>query len=556
MPFTQEQRQCGTCSEKYSIEPEDFEFYDKMGAPAPLICPECRFKRRAQFRNERILYSRTCDKCKKSIISVHHASSPFTVYCLDCFDGDDWDPKSYALDYDESRPFFDQMGELLVRVPKKSLGITGGSNNVNSDYTNTAANNKNCYLLFNTSNCEDTMYSRGLKDCRDTVDAYFGVNMERCYEAVNVQQSSGVVFGHNVTSCVDSWFLMNCVSCMNCFACINLRHKSYCWFNEQLTKDEYENRLSEVRGSYKKMDEMRQKFNEFVLQFPHRENNNIKSEDCTGDYLFSSKGLRDCYEITEGENCKYMFSSKVIKDSYDTLGYGYGSELLLDCAATGYANRVIGSYWVEHGHDNEYCNFTLTSDNCFGCDGLKKSSYCILNKQYTKEEYEALRARIVAQLKEQGEYGLFFPPSIAPFAYNETVAQDYMPLTKDEALAQGFAWQDNLPTTTGKETIQLGDIPDTIQDVPDSLAKEILACSSCNRNYKITPQELAFYKKMALPVPRRCFNCRHIDRIARRGPMKLFDRTCAHCSKAIRTTFAPERPEIVYCEECYQKEIV
>ncbi|MBI4599412.1 hypothetical protein HY732_00645 [Candidatus Uhrbacteria bacterium] len=549
-------KQCTACNAHYQIEPEDLEFYQKMNVPVPRLCPDCRFKRRAQFRNERILYSRTCDKCHKNIISVYHEESPYTVYCLECFDADDWDAFQYGARYDASRPFFEQMDELLKRVPKKALLITGGDNNVNSDYTNVAANNKNCYLLFNTAYCEDSMYSRGIKGCRDTVDAYFGIEMERCYEAVNVHKSSGVIFGHNVTNCVDSWFLLSCTDCINCFGCVNLRHKSYHWFNEELSKDDYEKRLTHVKGSYQRMNEMRKKFEAFALQFPHRENNNMKSEDCTGDYLFSSTALRDCYEITEGENCKYMFASKNIKDSYDTLGYGYGSELLLDCAATGYANRVIGSYWVENGHDCEYCFFTLSSEYCFGCDGLKKGKFCILNKQYSEEEYHAIRKTISEELTRDGEYGLFFPPHIAPFAYNETVAQDYMPLAKDEALAQGFRWQEKLPMTTGAETLAPESIPDHIMQVTSSITKDILACLDCKRNYKITPKEFAFYQKMSLPVPRQCFSCRHVDRIKRRGPMKLFDRSCAKCSKDIRTTFAPPRTEIVYCVECYQTEVI
>lgn len=551
-----EQKKCAQCAADYFFDPEDIQFYDRMNVPPPKLCPDCRFKRRAQFRNERILYGRTCDKCKKSIISVYHSSSPYTVWCLDCFEADDWDPQSFALDYDSKKPFFEQFGELLIKMPKRGLHITGVSTNINSEYTNTANNNRNCYLIFNASKCDGVMYSRGTKDCRDTVDAYFGIDMERCYEAVNVQKSSGVIFGRNVTNCVDSWFLLACTDCINCFGCINLRHKSYCWFNEQLTKEEYERRLAEVKGSFQKLNEMRKKFGGFVLQFPHRENNNMKSEDCAGDYIFESKNLRDCYEITRGENCKYMFSSKEIKDSYDTLGYGYGSELLLDCAATGYANHVIGSYWVENGHDCEYCFFSLASDNCFGCDGLKKGSFCILNKQYSEEEYRALREKIVNELKRDGDYGLFFPSRIAPFAYNETVAQDYMPLTKNEALAQGYRWQDDLPHTAGKETMASERLPDHIANCTTAITKEILACIECKRNYKITPQELAFYQSMMLPIPRRCFNCRHIDRIARRGPMKLFDRTCAKCAKDIQTTFSPDRQEIVYCVECYQRDIL
>ena len=554
MAFSPENRQCKACAENYTIEPEDFEFYEKMNAVPPYLCPHCRFKRRCQFRNERTLYNRTCDKCHTSILSMFCDSSPYTVYCLSCYDSDDWDPKSYACEYDAERPFFEQFDELLKKVPKKALGITG--TNVNSDYTNMTSFNKNCYLLSNASYCEVSLYSRGIKDCRDTVDAYFGVNMERCYDVVNVNQSAGVAYGQNATSCIDSWFLLNCADCVSCFGCVNLRHKNYCWFNEQLTKEEYGQRLADVSGSYKKIEEMRKKFEEFALTFPRRENNNLKSEDCTGDYLVSSKGLRECFEVHDGENSKYMFSSKFIKDSYDTLGYGYGCERLLDCVAPGLSQSVTGSYWVENGHDDEYCFFTLASDFCFGCDGLKKSSYCILNKQYDEKSYIELRERIIRELSGSGDYGLFFPPRIAPFAYNETIAQDYFPLTKEQALAQGYRWEDNLPMTTGKETILVADIPDAIDDVPATITKEILACATCTRNYKITARELTFYKSMNLPLPRHCFNCRHIDRIARRGPMKLFERTCSKCSKEIHTTFAPERPEIVYCEKCYQEEVV
>ena len=31
---------------------------------------------------------------------------------------------------------------------------------------------------------------------------------------------------------------------------------------------------------------------------------------------------------------------------------------------------------------------------------------------------------------------------LSPFGYNETIAQDYFPLTREEALAKGFNWSD------------------------------------------------------------------------------------------------------------------
>jgi len=109
--------------------------------------------------------------------------------------------------------------------------------------------------------------------------------------------------------------------------------------------------------------------------------------------------------------------------------------------------------------------------------------------------------------------------------------------------------------TKGKETIKIGEIPDNINDVQDSILKEVLACEACGRNYKIIQAELQFYRKMVLPLPRKCFYCRHKDRLIRRGPMTIYNRQCAKCAKDIKTTYAPDRPEIIYCEACYNNEV-
>ncbi len=553
-----ETRACRDCKENFTVEAEDFAFYDKMQAPAPTLCPECRFKRRALFRNEMNLYTnRSCGLCSKKVISVFAPNSPYIIYCQECFDGDKWDPYSYAQDYDPARPFFEQFGELMRQVPKRNLGNTVSLGpNVNSDYTNVASSNKNCYLIFNSSLCEDSMYSRGMKNNRDAVDIYFGVGIERCYEGVNVNESNGVVFGQNVVGSLDSIFLRDSSGCQNCFGGVNLRNKSYVFFDEQLSKEEYEKRTSEIRGSYAKMKEAREKFEEFSLQFPRRANSNIKTVNSTGDYLFQGKNLHNCFEITDGEDTKYAFSSKNIKDSYDTMGYGYNSELLLDCCATGLSSRIIGSYWAENCSDVQYSYFVRKCQNVVGCDAIKNGTYCILNKKYTEAEYKELQEKIRAELVKAGEYGMFMPPALAPFSYNETIGQDNFPMTKEAALAAGYRWQDDMQVTKGKETLQPEQIPDHIKDVPDTIIQERLRCISCERNYIITPAELKFYRTMILPIPRPCFYCRHQDRIKRRGPMRIFDRICAKCSTEIKTTYAPERPEIVYCESCYQKEVL
>ena len=66
-----------------------------------------------------------------------------------------------------------------------------------------------------------------------------------------------------------------------------------------------------------------------------------------------------------------------------------------------------------------------------------------MNKQYTKEEYEELVPKIIEHMKTpltnpllggegMSERGEFFPMHSSHYAYNETIAQDFFPLTKEQ----------------------------------------------------------------------------------------------------------------------------
>jgi len=556
--MNQETRHCQNCKQEFVIEPDDFTFYEKMKVPAPVNCPQCRFQWRALWRNEMYLYNRKCGLCGKAIVAMYHPDSSYTVYCQDCWLSDKWDPASYAQDYDAKRPFFDQMGELLKRVPKAGTYISNDIGpNVNSEYANFAGSLKDCYLVFNCSpEIENCSYSRGLGYCRDVLDGYYDDKVESGYEVVNVHNSANIAFSQNVNDCLDSWYLYGCSGCQKCFGCVNLRHKSYHFLNQPFSKEDYEKKVNEIKGSHEKMEVFRKEFEKLVIGAPHRENNNLKSPNSSGEYIFESKNCRDSFEVSFCEDSRYLFSNKNVKDCYDLIGHGRQSEMLLDNVAVGTSRNVIGSWWTITSHDMFYTFGLRSSDNCFGCDSLKSAHYCILNKQYSEEEYLKITETIISELKGKNLFGMFFPPALSLFAYNETVAQDNFPLTKEEAIQLGYRWQDNLQMTRGKETIKSWEIPDHIKDVKDSILNEVFTCDSCGRNYKLIQSELQFYRKMNLPLPRKCFFCRHADRLNKRGPMSIFDRKCAKCSKFIKTNFAPDRPEIVYCEQCYQQEVV
>jgi len=183
-------------------------------------------------------------------------------------------------------------------------------------------------------------------------------------------------------------------------------------------------------------------------------------------------------------------------------------------------------------------------------------------------------------------YGEFFPPELSPFAYNETIAQDYFPLAKNDAERLGYHWKDD-EKRTYSITLPIGKIPDNVKDADESITGEVIECAHkgecnerCSTAFKITPQELQLYKKMNTPLPYFCPNCRHFERLRKRNPLKLWHRKCmclssealakddgyrntvphfhgsAPCPNEFKTSYAPDRPEIVYCESCYQAEVV
>ena len=247
-----------------------------------------------------------------------------------------------------------------------------------------------------------------------------------------------------------------------------------------------------------------------------------------------------------------------------------------DLTVSGELSECYEGIVVDHSQLNRFgifspkCQdvaYTQHCHNCkyvFGCDALRNNNHCILNKQYTKEEYEKLIPKIIKHMDDMPyvdkkgrvyKYGEFFPSELSPFGYNETQAPEQFPLTKEEAMREGYNWQDNTQRTTGKETIKPENISDSIKEISDTILNEVLSCIECKRNYKIVPNELTFYKKMQIPIPRKCFYCRHANRIKRMNPFKLWDRTCDKCGDSIETSYSPDRPEVVYCEKCYQNEV-
>jgi hypothetical protein len=545
--------QCRTCRQAFDITEDDRAFFLQMNVPDPTMCPSCRMQLKLTFRNERTLYKRTCDFSGKQIISVYSPDSPYTVYDYREWSSDKWNALDYGRDVDFNRPFFEQFAELERVVPKTSLLIRDCEN---SDYVNNDEGDKNCYMTFASGFIEDCYYGRTVLQSKDCVDCLNLYECELCYECTNATKCYHCLFSQNINNCSDLLLCDQMIGSSECIACTGLRQKKYCVFNVQYKKEEYDKMKRELLAHFStNRPHLEKRFAELRATVPMRYASIVNSESCTGDYVNDSKGCTDCFDVVHCQDCKNIWDAQKVKNCQDMM-IGYQDELVyntMGIALNSYMCKCSAYCWG--CQEITYCQHCFNSKYLFGCVGLQKNQYCILNKQYTKEEYEKLVPKIIEHMQKNGEWGEYFPASLSPFAYNETMAQDYFPLTPAQAAASGFRWKQDAEGQSGKESIRWNEIPQEIEKVPDSITEEILACETCKRNFRIVPQELAFYRAQGLPLPHSCYNCRNLRRLAMRNPRKLWKRQCMNCSKDVETSYAPGRPEKIYCETCYQKEM-
>jgi hypothetical protein len=556
-------KQCTNCSQVFEILEEDLKMLDelspviagkKIDLPPPTLCPNCRLQRRMAHVNQLNLYERKCDLTGASVISNIHPDSPYTVYRQEDWHSDKWDARDYGRDYDFSKPFFDQWYELLKVVPRPNL-FTGYEFDENSDYTNHAGKNKDCYLIFDSDECRDCYYCYSLNQCINCVDCFRTRKSELCYESVDCVRCYGSSYLQDCDNCSASMFLKNCTGCKNCLMCSNLKNKEYYVENKQVTKEEFE-KYRTMLTSHSSIQSAAVRFKKLKVELPQKYIHGVQNENVLGDYLVNCKNAYNCFDSEDLWDCRYVYQGFMpLKNCMDIHECGQ-AERLYECAVCGY--ELHSCLFCHHalGKMNNVLYSTLSphSSNMFGCIGVQRKQYCILNKQFSQEEYEIEVLKIIEQMKKDGEWGEFFPAQISTYGYNESLAQDYYPRTKNEVEAKGWKWLDEAE----KKDQYMGpkiDLPDSIEDASDDICSKILTCEKTGKQYKIFPQELAFYRQLHLPLPRVSFFERYRRHLAMRNPRILFNRTCDKCSKEIQTTYSSERPEKVYCETCYQESL-
>src|SRR3989344_7363123 len=299
-------KNCQNCHKDFTIEKEDFNFYEKIKVPPPTWCPECRQQRRYAWRNERTLYRRNCDLCKKSTVTIYSPNKPHKVYCNECWWGDGWDASAYGVDFDFSRPFFEQFHELQLQVPRMALL---NKRSVNSEYTNHSGDNKNVYLSISSFYNENVYYSNWVfysKDCMDCM--YVRERGERLYKCMDVIKSYQCQYNFLMKDCVNVYYSYDMHGCTDCFLSYNLRNRKYCFKNVEYSREEYLKKVAEYDlGSYTVREKLYKEFIDLMedLAIPKYVTAEF-NKDCTGNMFTNSKDSKIVFDSEDVENSKNM----------------------------------------------------------------------------------------------------------------------------------------------------------------------------------------------------------------------------------------------------------
>ena len=584
---------CTHCKIVFQITDKDIEFYEKVSPSfdwrkynisTPNLCPECRQQRRLSFRNERKLYKRKCDYSWKEIISTYSPDKKNKVYDQDIWWSDKWEALDYWIDFDFNKTFFEPFNDLIQDSPRKH--INQKKENTNSIYSNIITWVKNSYLSFAGAYSENIYYTNWFGYNKNCIDSSYIVNSENCYECLDLDRCYNCKYTLNSSNCNDSIFLYNCKNCSYCLLSANLYWKKYYINNKKFTREDYKKIIDKLT-QYAFLKDYIESFNLLLNKVVRKNLDNNWSDRSIWNKVINSKNVLnwfDVYNVNFARNIFDWWWWESLMDFY---------EFFDDCSNSYEWQEMWKSYkaiccsYCYLVNNISYCLDCYNCSNLFWCVWLRNKSYCILNKQYTKEEYNKLVPKIIEHMQKTWERWESFPSSLSPFWYNETVAEEYFPMTREEVINDTvissewnesrdlkketsplhskwhtflhwkvFNWSDyEAPKPKVDKIIPANKLPEDIKDIPDDILNRAIECEVTKKPFRIIPGELEFYRKHNLPIPRRHPDRRHLDRMKLRNPRKLFDRKCDKCKKDIKTTYSPERLEIVYCEECYNNEV-
>jgi hypothetical protein len=469
--------------------------------PLPDIHPLEALRRLAAWVNFLHLVHGRSAFSGKPQLTRYHPQLGTRICTPEEFWGEAVDNLEFGRPFDFSRPFFDQWLELYrvcYILPLIQVNCEG------SEYVNGATNLKDCYLCFNTVESQDCLYCFNHFNGSDNIECVGAGRSQYCYGCVTIENCYEC---QHCQDCVNSSQCFGCtdlIGCHECYGCVGLRNARCHIYNQPAAPEQYRLWLQQRGlGDYERRREALDECRSFIRGEGHVINRLINVEECSGDYLRNSHRAFQCWFSDHLDRCGYMLSSPGCSHCWRC--FGFFSEGCWESIPVR-SCRDVFCYCSTGGEENVYC-FHLEQNcaRCFGCVGLKNKSYCILNRQYPPQEYAALTGRIIAHMRQSGEWGRFFPPRLAPHLYEHSAVQDlFVEIPRAEAARRGYRFNGVADEPAAAEGLSSSELPRRIDEVRE---EEILGrpfiCAESGRAYNIQKKELDFYRRFQIPPPRR-----------------------------------------------------
>lgn len=413
----------------------------------------------------------------------------------------------YGRTYDKNISFFDNFSKILTQTVLPN--IFHYRENINSDFTDTAVDSKNTYLSNSVVlYSEDVLYSFMVRgECRNILNSmYISSSSENIYSSRGVLESYKIFYSSYIQNSNNIYFSSNLIGCSECLFCNRLENKKYYIENIKYTESEYFQKKAEILKD-------KQNFSLWYSQIETKWKNNI-SKNVTGNYVVQSENVESgsyVFHTKDARNIMFVWAKEENRDIYDVfILWGSGRSDLYWVQSSWWSDKVYCSACIGYSHAIYYSYFLEGCSFCLWCVGLKNKSFCILNKQYTKEEWYTLTSQIFSGMDKKWILWDFFPGSMNPFYFNDTMAWLLYGFTKEEVMEKWYMWRDE----------KLGvDIPDTKiviwvwelaqyqgydrwwNWVIDTTILEKVIEDEEGNYYKIVRAEYDFLMKHGLPLP-------------------------------------------------------
>jgi len=344
--------------------------------------------------------------------------------------------------------------------------------------------NSSSLVLF-SADSENCFSSDFVSRSNNIGSSLFVLESQNCLSSIRLENCANIVFSEALRKCQNSYFLKECYDCQECLFCVGLKSARYFIENEFVGEERFKEVLLSLNLDTAEGVELAlTRFKKFQ--------NKIQIKEVKQTLCFRTQNSSNTFGTFSADKC------------VDVVGFSDCiSSSALTVASGGKATRLFNCIRCGPNVSDLYYSFDCSeSRELLGCVGLKNAEYRVLNKQYTRAEYNLVKEQIISTLRKKRQWGNPLAFKYSDFAYNGSLAHQLFPLSKVQAGMFEVGWDDEVEEFKVERLISSPELIKQIADTPQSLeeAKQsrdgVFVCELSGKLFRYLPGELALYSKL------------------------------------------------------------